>query len=1055
MPTNTKKGFSSHDAANLQTPVSFDNILYDENTILKSNLFKGDKILQIVLENKIVIRRIATQPDKIFGVYIEKIQKALILLLPGTVPIAQSHSSDVEIRDSLVLGNKFDEKTEYYLSQYQTNKFLTDNTGTINYETLIAMEEDLASLGRCNTLEVREVIPGDAIYIDKFMSVFKLNSPNQISNVYIKPDPASGIIFNAIRNDKVFVEKIFKVDAVSWAKILFDYKIPHEEPVIIMPRTIDGININLPDTEAHYNIYDTKTAEGYIILDDLWTKSEITDPGAELLSIPLTATILDILTAYGFQSIDSSNEDKALFYAQAILFANNPFCKSTQIRYNLSETDGTYSVVENITSPIFVSSTGSSIFSSIFDFLGSLLNVNLSLIDLPFAANFTLNNLWFNDRGNPNGWYNFIKSFLDISGEIDLASIQINPSTVSDEHVMWLPSPQYLEGLYETTLINTLGTSQDMAENFVENITLFLQDTITIMDSITNTLVNITRQDFLVQKLNEFMPVGTGLSIAGNLGATFGIPVGLDVEYKCYLWRKDEDTIVLRKRGTLAAGLDTGVGAGFFMGTGRKKSFKNSSNQDKRYGLGAEVGASLRVMPKVVITQEFEFPFKKDWNILNLLIATFNLEFTADMLHCFSFLTGFKFFNLEPLDYLTKIIIQPGAFIEGNAAASARVAVGSNDEYATWQDDTTPKTIYEKPSGSTIATILSLLNLTFGITVGAEIANGIEINLTDRIHDPDSWIMIPTKINLSLYSEGSVALDLKLKLPFISFPVTLDFGCGCKTSFEYLYDAAHYQSGANSTNPPKFVFKDLSFYVKSGSIDENDFTGSAYIVELVMAQNVPNNPTAPVEFSMQYFSEVKITRRIGLELGKKIAQKNSLSINTDKFSKTWGATAYGYIEGEFYILKNEVLNFINLVINDYTQSGNHSIQEALFYLLSYLRPGITVPTEVPGLIKDFFALIHIKKLRVHAGIAGSIGFKAYLADLGKARIQAGMEGTIFYENDNMGSPAQIAHVKNAFENGKRTFIEFFYANDKITDMVLDTSDPGSLQKNNYHKKNTR
>lgn len=168
--------------------------------------------------------------------------------------------------------------------------------------------------------------------------------------------------------------------------------------------------------------------------------------------------------------------------------------------------------------------------------------------------------------------------------------------------------------------------------------------------------------DIVSTVVDEYWPVNWGAFYGSEIGATFAYPVGVDSQVETYFFRKDENTIALKKYDRLALGLDTGVSAGFYIGG--KNSKKGSA------GLGAQAGANAEAKGAVYGMAEYEFPIKDDDAILSVLMAILKGDSTAVNLATL-FLDALGGMQLNPSHYMTKGKLALG--IEGQVNASASI----------------------------------------------------------------------------------------------------------------------------------------------------------------------------------------------------------------------------------------------------------------------------------------------------------------------------------------------------------------------------------------------
>lgn len=1063
------KNFISAEAANIISEANtIANPVNVSDNILKSTLFSYDIQLQDIGKKRIEFP-ISYVENQLIGSSIEKIQKALLMVLPELV--SNSSSMRQELEGELIIGKEYTEATRKYLELYQQTKNLVTANGQIDSETILSLDLDLIELvEKFDNLEAKiKIKKPSTVYVGKFFVVFTENYPTKQAPVYYEPViDNTKIKIKLNRNTRVFVDEIFQLENKYWALVKFDSQIV--APVKVSPKVqyLDGsvVNIDLIQNSSKDNYIsgiNWETSEGYILLDDLWIKNEMPDAKATLYSLSDNETISNVIqTNYpdlfnSFPLIEGPAIE--IFCAMSILFANNPQCRVTQKRVGLSKTTGVFNSEETtaIQAPIYVDQTTSFI-DTIINLIKSILNQNLSSIVIPTATNGQIFNLFIEDYNNSSasgwnsnsGWHAYIKSLLGIVGNIDLTTIKLlqNTSATPNEDVIWLPSKDFLFYLYNTHRLDLTSAASDILDSFQDGINNFLTQ---LHDN------SLTFDQFLSQKLDENWPIGTGVAISKGLGATFGIPVGFDSEYKFYIYRKDANTLLIRKKGTLSAGLDLGVGYGFFLGNGKKSKSTGNDNENK-YGAGVEAFATAQAQAKIVISQEFEFKLKEDWAILNLIICSFSLEDTAGFLHGLSFISGFKTFNLDPMDYLSKITIEAGSFVKGIASAGGGLRIGQDPSRDYYDNNTVSRQGWELPKGFGVANILRMLNASLTINASIEIANGIEIKLLNRKYDPNTWIKLPSTVELALYTQGSIIAEVTTRLGPLSvsmpFVPNIDIGGGVKFNFVYHYNDAHFNAG--NITQARFEFKNFGLFIKSGSVSEEDFEEKGYYVEFIFE----NNSNGTLTFDDINFDRVEITKRMGLNVGPSITDKGKRSPRVKqgpKLSKIPGFQAIAYVQGKFVINMYDVTVFINDFIQAYTNQNPTSpdpVAESFVYLLTLITPGVPIPKDVPKLISDFIALVKITEFKTHWDLQLGLAFGIAVAEAFKARIQASAEITFFSEYDYLTDTENRLKLEKLFENENdpSIIVGFLTSAISTTEKIFNSLDMGKDPLSDWNSK---
>ena len=266
------------------------------------------------------------------------------------------------------------------------------------------------------------------------------------------------------------------------------------------------------------------------------------------------------------------------------------------------------------------------------DTLESIINSKFKLQegeDRRFYANVLMH---INNPGNRDNRGIFINEDFDFFGGITPSYDRFH---VKENFLIWIPQKAYADALKGS--IN----SGSYREEIKRKISSFGEIISTVVD--------------------EYWPVNWGAFYGSEIGATFAYPVGVDSQVETYFFRKDENTIALKKYDRLALGLDTGVSAGFYIGG--KNSKKGSA------GLGAQAGANAEVKGAVYGMAEYEFPIKDDDAILSALMAILKGDSTAVNLATL-FLDALGGMQLNPSHYMTKGKLALGVEAQVNASAS-------------------------------------------------------------------------------------------------------------------------------------------------------------------------------------------------------------------------------------------------------------------------------------------------------------------------------------------------------------------------------------------------
>jgi len=163
----------------------------------------------------------------------------------------------------------------------------------------------------------------------------------------------------------------------------------------------------------------------------------------------------------------------------------------------------------------------------------------------------------------------------------------------------------------------------------------------------------------LLALVDQAWPVGLGFGVTGQVGATFGLPLRLEVAGKEEILRAKTLRMDLTRVGQLWGGVDTGAGAGAQVTFGKIK-------------LGARATAELEAGGFVNVTEDYAFPLDKLQSLTALLIKAAALDLQSG-----SRVAVMMARHLGGVDadaYRTKLTVEVG--VGGGAAAGARLGLG-------------------------------------------------------------------------------------------------------------------------------------------------------------------------------------------------------------------------------------------------------------------------------------------------------------------------------------------------------------------------------------------
>jgi|GEM_PF-5221777 len=178
------------------------------------------------------------------------------------------------------------------------------------------------------------------------------------------------------------------------------------------------------------------------------------------------------------------------------------------------------------------------------------------------------------------------------------------------------------------------------------------------LSSLISTLSQTARTRLLAL-VDTAWPVGLGFGVTGQVGATFGLPLRLEVAGKEEILRAKTLRMDLTRVGQLWGGGDTGGGLGAELSFGKIK-------------LGARATAELEAGGFVTVSEDYEFPLDELQSLTALLIkaAALDLQSGSNV----AVLMARQLGGLDADAYRTKLKVEVGA---GSAAAvGARAGLG-------------------------------------------------------------------------------------------------------------------------------------------------------------------------------------------------------------------------------------------------------------------------------------------------------------------------------------------------------------------------------------------
>lgn len=582
-----------------------------------------------------------------------------------------------------------------------------------------------------------------------------------------------------------------------------------------------------------------------------------------------------------------------------------------------------------------------------------------------------------------------------VNDDIDLLkwlTIDYDRFGLTEGYLIWIPDKAYADSLMSKV------NSGDYTKEWGKKI-----------DSLTKDMR---------KTVDDLWPVGFGAFYGVSVGATFGIPLGADVQIETYFYRKDANTIGLKKYNKVAAGLDTGLSAGFYIG--------GKNTQGGSPVLGAHAGVNAEAKAMGLSYAEFEFPLNDSDAILSALLAISNQSEKLLAKCTIQFLDIIGDTQLSPMHYLKKSKVAVGAELSGNANVSAGVKKAtsegkSNDAYVEKGSFASERAADNYGSSvlgalnplnkkQTIKDLIAAqLNVGADALVGANLKFGLEFE--NQLQSIDGKNSI-SSTEMTVFIEAGAKAGGNISIPFlINLGLSLDRSVGVKLVWT-----------ANMTkDKPNFVFQGVKLYTSSGEPDY--YSGPASETEIMLGssvgasiekiKNLDANGFKSLIRQVKYKKRIEIANFLSNKLStiikrKKEEQQSSLKHSTQ--NDYFQISAYLDVEIDFSKMSDKVLDPLVLFINNNFKGDSLSRKflNGFQAITSWIEgdhekiknfvvgKGFTDFSDIlkTSFAKDMLpnAVLHV---RIGAGIAG--GFNA--AAGAKVKLYGDVSGGVLVEFD--------------------------------------------------------
>lgn len=487
---------------------------------------------------------------------------------------------------------------------------------------------------------------------------------------------------------------------------------------------------------------------------------------------------------------------------------------------------------------------------------------------------------------------------------------------------------------------------------------------------------------YAAQLITETWPVGLGMAFDGAIGATFGYPVFVDAEAFFEIAHFTQGTFKLRRGGTLAGGLDAGVGAGGYVGLGGGK--KGGGQGEGGVGIGAEAGAQVKAGLKVKVHQEFEFPMQEDNAFAAMLVAITQAD-TSTSMTVLSQLTPVVA-KVNPISYNTMTKLEIKEFAEGNAGAQAGLrTAGANTQEggSTWNNQEGAR-----DNGAAKWWQRWISASVFGRIAG-EAGVGFEVRNKEFTPDSDG-VRVPSVMEVDAYGEASAALAIVHAVPLISQALpqmpNFDGGVGIRATWTL--------RGGPQDSDPQITGPVWALYGKTGELDR--YQGSASETSIAVGELNAETFSSVEKFLANIRGGSTFKRRffLGTTLGRRYVnaanRQGAFNVMLPAEYKAYGFRIEGYLDLESTLSADQVRSIFRSITDvvDTYNAGGAPLQQLYTDILTFLSTG-TGPAHVTRQLRSVAdtLLKGLKTLHMHGLVGLSVAAGGQLSAGAKVRLQ--------------------------------------------------------------------
>lgn len=936
---------------------------------LQSRVLKDDRILDMILHNEDAdtidhLIRMDTNERH----HILRLQIALKIVVPQMGGVSNSVATRImgtettnefstNIPDWILLFQQgFNRTYADEISRAEIPFKRLDETGVLDAATLLFIDRELREI-KFYDVDQEKVIhhAGRATWVCEFTVVQK-------ETCGFWTEPLESKLHDSIElelNDRVLIHQI--LDSGQWCYVELD----------------DG-------------------TLGYLKTDLLWTDSAMPDTGATLYRIPEGSGmgLLDIVALhYPLTSEDEELEIDRRFYANLLLYVNNPGGERTKIRKQLNFETGIFDLEDE--SPV-----EAALYST--DPAYNWKAYTLLLFASP--ALFLTMNL---AEATWNAYENFI------STETGTHRDDWKKARAVGNKFIWIPSKNFAHTLRE--VVNTGSITGNIKEAFQK----------------------FNRASFNRFKpiLDEWWPAGTGYRVDVGLGATFVFPAALDGDYYSYIYRDTEGTVgrsaeeksyrfKLYRRGIVKGGFDAGVGAGLFIGMGGLGKHGKWATGSSSVGIGAGAGAEVFAGPRVLVQEEFTFDLDESTDLAFMLFMCTQNDFFERMNNGLGpgvgfstsspgpsmasiILKTFDWMGIDPYDYMTHFKVEGAFEVSGGAAASAGLRFGDSVgkmETAAWGPREDNQMPYQRGNWFAPQIVAQVLSVQLGINFTGDICMGFEMDFPEGFSEEEAYgFRIPNKILATGYFDAELVKTgaIPFAVPIIDWIPNIGGGIKVQTTILPTHVSLLALNGAVFTTSDWKVM----LYGKAGEMDfYNHMPASEATLSLDTSLEVQGNTVNFPRTLTDLKNRIEPTfveKRIPLAqfmTSPKFARFHKYRTQITRlikhhtksrdYSTTWGFIGEGWLTFSFSINDAAFSTLAKSIYDDLMNNQGKNLQEASMYLLDILK-GVPTPNVPPVLIEQLLSAFDLMYVTLHAegGIGAAIAGRVGKGEL-KARIRA-------------------------------------------------------------------